>query len=254
MPHHDNEPLPDVPEMVPDRDDFDSYQRKQIKPKSKARASDNGDTSPRSGSGPLVYIFGIVAVAAAAWAGYLHTQLLSATERVVALEERLSTTDQSVNQSSVALQVKIQEVDAAVAQLRDETLKKMSGQIDRQSAQIAAVEKSAKSTQAALTATDQRVSEQNKTLDSTRAQIDKTVASIDASKQKIDQHQASIDSLSNKVKSVNDAQAKLDSRLSNNEEWVESINTFRKQMNREIVNIKQQVAGGKPAAGPAEIQ
>jgi hypothetical protein len=216
MPHHDNEPLPDVPEMVPDRDDFDSYPRKQ-KPKAKGRDSDNGYAPQKSGSSPLVYVVGLVAIAAAAWAGYLHTQLLSATERVVALEERLSTTDQSVNQSSVALQVKIQEVDAAVMQLRDETLKKMSGQIDRQSAQIAAVEKSAKSTQAALAATDQRVSEQNKTLDSTRAQIDKTVASIDASKQKIDQHQASIDSLSNKVKSVSDAQTKLASRLSNNE-------------------------------------
>ena len=55
------------------------------------------------------------------------------------------------------------------------------------------------------------------------------------------------------MKAVSDNQNKLDGRLSNNEEWVESINTFRKQMNREIVNIKQQIAGGKPATPPADV-
>lgn len=256
MSPRDNEPLPEVPELVPDRDDLASYHRqKQTKPKTKERTVDNGSVGvEKRSSGALTYVFGVIAIAAVGWAGYLHTQLLAATDRVTALEDRLSSTDESVNQSSVALQVKIKDLDTGLTQLRDESLKKLKAQIDQQGAQIASVEKAAKNAQSAITATDSRLAEQGKTVDGARAQIDKLSAAIDAHKQKTDQQQASIEALSSKVKAVSDSQTKLDSRLSNNEEWVDSINTFRKQMNREIVNIKQQIAGGKPAAVPAEIQ
>lgn len=255
MPPRDNDPLPEVPEIVPDRDDLATYHRqKQAKPKTRERAVENGGASiDKKSTGVLTYIFGVIAIAAVGWAGYLNMQLLAATDRVTALEDRLSSTDESVNQSSVALQVKIKDLDAALTQLRDESLKKMKAQIDQQGAQIASLDKSAKNAQSAIAATDSRLAEQGKTVDGARAQIDKLAAGIEANKQKNDQQQASIDALSGKVKAVGDSQVKLDSRLSNNEEWVDSINTFRKQMNREIVNIKQQIAGGKPAA-PAEIQ
>jgi methyl-accepting chemotaxis protein len=257
MSPHDNEPLPEIPEMVPDRDDLASYHRqKQIKPKTKERIDDSnsGSVEKKSGSGALTYVFGVLAIVAVGWAGYLHMQLINATDRVAALEDRLSSTDESVNQSSVALQVKIKDVDAALTQVRDETLKKMKAQIDQQTTQIAGLDKTAKNTQASVAGVDQKVAEQGKEIEGARAQIDKLAAVVDTHKQKADQQQASIDAVSNKVKSVSDSQAKLDSRLSNNEEWVDSINTFRKQMNREIVNIKQQIAGGKPAPAPAEIQ
>ena len=182
-------------------------------------------------------------------------QLRGAEERVVALEQRLSSTDESVNQSSVTLQVRIKELDAALTELRDTTLKSYKTTLDQRGAQLDNLDKVVKSTQGSATKLEQRVAEHDKTLDTARVQLDKISPLVDSSnlsKKKVDEHQLALDSLSGKIKAVSDAQIKLDSRLANNEEWVESINTFRKQMNREIVNIKQQVAGSKPGAAPAE--
>ncbi|HEY3699161.1 MAG TPA: hypothetical protein VGK97_07500 [Spongiibacteraceae bacterium] len=255
MPQHDNEPVSDIPQLVPDRDELASYQRhKQNKPKVHDHDDAEDSAGARSSGNVLLYIVGIVALAAAGAAGYLYMQLTSAQERIAALEQRLSSTDESVNQSSGALQVKINEINETLATVRDETLKKYKTQIDQQAAQITALDKTAKNTQTALSNTDKSIGEQNKTLEGLRADINKLPVLVEQTKQKIDQQQASLDSLSNKIKTVSDAQTKLDARLSNNEEWVDSINTFRKQMNREIVNIKQQIVGGKPTPPPADIQ
>jgi chromosome segregation ATPase len=254
MPQHDNEPLTDIPQMVPDRDELVSYQRQKQKNKPKESEEESGgETSSRSGN-TLVYVVGLIALLAAGAAGYLFTQLQNAQERVAALEQRLSSTDESVNQSSGALQVKINEVNDALAQVRDETLKKYKAQIDQQAGQITALDKSIKGTQSTLSSTDKNIGEQTKLIEGLRGDINKLPGLVDQAKQRIDQQQSALDALSNKVKGVNDAQTKLDARLANNEEWVESINTFRKQMNREIVNIKQQIAGGKPTPPPADIQ
>ncbi len=254
MPTPDNEELTNAPSMVPDRDELVSYQRqKSHKPKSK-ESTDADLQHPVRGSNALIYIVAVVAIVAVAAAGYLYTQLTDAKGRVAALEDRLSSTDASVNQSSGALQIKINEVNDALAQLRDETLKKYKAQIDQQATQISALERAGKNTQTAVAGEDRAIAEQTKAIDAVRADIAKLPPLFDQSNQRVDQQQAALNALSAKVKAVNDAQTKLDARLSNNEEWVDSINTFRKQMNREIVNIKQQIAGGKPMPPPADIQ
>jgi predicted nucleic acid-binding Zn-ribbon protein len=245
---HDKEPLPNIGNIVPDRDDVVSYQRqKQGKPKAKEQAA-GGESS---GGGAGTYVLVALILALAGWAGFLHYQLLSARDRVAVLEQRLSVTDESVNQSSVTMQVKLKELDAAFSQVRDETLKSYKALIDQHTGQIGNLDKASKNAQAALVKLDQRAGEQEKGLADTRAQIEKFPPLLDASKRKLDEHQAALDGLSGKLKTVAEGQSKLDGRLSNNEEWVESINLFRKQMNREIVNIKQQVAGGRPPA-PSE--
>lgn len=258
MPNIDDDELTNAPSMVPDRDELDSYKRQQqakgVKKESLGSEHDDGDEPVERSGNVLMYVIGLVALVGVGASGYLIVQLQNAQQRVAALEQRLSSTDESVSQSSGALQVKINEVSDALTQVRDETLKKYKAQIDQQASQIAALDKSGKNAQAAIANSDKAIAEQVKSIDALRGDINKLPTMLDPVKQKIDQHQASLDALSGKVKAVNDAQAKLDARLSNNEEWVDSINTFRKQMNREIVNIKQQIAGGKPAAAPAEIQ
>lgn len=259
MPNLDDDDITNAPSIVPDRDDLDSYQRqKQMKsPKKESAAAeqedDCDDDSESRPSNVLTYLIGLVALIGVGAAGYLFTQLQNAEQRVAALEQRLSSTDESIGQSSGALQVKINEVSDVLTQ-RDETLKKYKTQIDQQASQIAALEKSGKNAQAAIAGNDKALAEHVKSIDALRGEINELPTLVEPVKQKIDQQQAALDGLSTKIKGVSDAQTKLDARLSNNEEWVESINTFRKQMNREIVNIKQQVAGGKPPPAPAEIQ
>ncbi len=261
MPRHDNEPVPEIPALVPERDELATYQRKQSKPKGKERATEVGAESSaelsEGRSNTWAYVAGAIAVVAVGWAGYLQSQLLGAEQRVAALEQRLSSTDESVNQSSVTLQVRIKEVDAALTELRDGTLKSYKTTLDQRGAQLDNLDKVVKSTQGSATKLEQRVAEHDKALDSTRVQLDKVSPLVELSnlnKKKVDEHQLALDSLTGKLKAVSDGQAKLDGRLANNEEWVESINAFRKQMNREIVNLKQQIAGSKPAAAPEPTQ
>jgi chromosome segregation ATPase len=254
MPNIDDDDITNAPSIVPDRDELVSYQRQKQAKSSAKSAEDADDQVEGRGNGALTYVIGAVAILAVAAAAYLYLQLQDAQQRVAALEQRLSSTDESVNQSSGALQVKINEVNEAVAQLRDETLKKYKAQLDQQASQISALDKAGKNTQAAIAAGDKTLAEQTKSIEAIRGEIGKLPALVDLVKQKTDQQQAALDALSNKLKGVSDAQTKLDARLSNNEEWVDSINTFRKQMNREIVNIKQQIAGGKPTPPPADIQ
>lgn len=246
---HDNEPVPEIPGMVAERDEL---RQSPAKPKAREREK-AADKGARAHSNAWAYVAGAIALAAAGWAGYLHLQLQAAELRVAALEERLSSTDASVNQSSVALQVKINELDAALAELRDETLKRYKTSLDQRGAQIDTLDKALKSTQGGIAKLDQRLGEHDRALDNARAQIDKIPPTVDAARKRIDEQQAALDTLSSRIKTVSDGQNKLDARLSNNEAWVESINTFRKQMNREIVNIKQQIAGSRPTPAPEPI-
>lgn len=245
----DSELVPNIGNIVPDRDDAANYHRqKQSRPKAKdeAEADDAEEGTSRSGGGVLVYLLGVLILALGGFAGFLYQQLTLAQERVGALEQRLSMTDESVNQSSESMQVKLKELDAAFAQMRDETLKGYKAQLDKHSGQLDSLDKGAKNAQAALGKLGQRADEHDKSLADTRVQIEKIPPTVDAVRKKTDEHQAALEAVNGRVKTLADAQGKQGGRLDNNDQWVESINTFRKQMNREIVNIKQQVAGGKP--------
>jgi len=266
MSPNDNEPLQDIPHMVPDRDDVAEYQRQKqgkLKPADRnppadrhqyepREEADDDDYTPESGGGISRSLFAVVVIAILGWAGYLNWQLVQAQARVVALEQRLSVTDESVNQSGLALQVKIKDLDATLTQLRDETLSAQKTQLDQHSAQLAALDKSLKNSQSQLAQNGQRDEEQQKALDGVRGQLDKVAPLVDASKRKVDEQQASIEAANDKLNKLAAQQNKLEGRVGVNEEWVQSINTFRVQTNRELVNIKQQLVAGKAAPAPVE--
>lgn len=254
MSSQDNEQLSNIPRIVPDRDDVASYQRqKQGKTKPAAERSpepqDEGGNGT-TGGGISLPIFALVTVALLGWAGYLHWQLTQAQVRVGNLEQRLSMTDESLNQSGVAMQVKIKEIDTALGQLRDDTIKAQKAQLDRQGGLLTALDKSMKTAQASLTKVDQRGTDQQKTLDGVREQLDKVAPTVELTKRKLEEQQASLEAANDKINRAVAQQGKLESRIGSNEEWVQSINTFRVQTNRELVSIKQQLNTGKTA--PAE--
>jgi|GEM_PF-782811 len=265
MSPQDNEPLlQDIPHMVPDSDDVASYQRqKHSKSKPAARHAapveeevDNDEHDDHAdagaGGGISMSLFAVVVIAILGWAGYLQWQLLQAQGRVISLEQRLSVTDESVNQSGLSLQVKIKDLDTNLTQLREETLRQQKTQLDQHSAQLAALDKSLKGSQALLAKNDQRGEEQQKNLDGIHAQLDKTAPLAEAAKRKTDEQQAALDAANDRLAKLAAQQSKLEGRVGTNEEWVQSINTFRVQTNRELVNIKQQLVAGKAAPAPTE--
>ena len=265
MSPHD-EPLTDIPQIVPDRDDVASYQRQ--KPQAvKARAErerpraveveeEYDDEPAGGGNGAIVYLLAAVAALLLGWSGWLQFQLqntgtvLSASQaRITELEQKLSVTDESVNQSSVSMQVKIKDLDGEIRKLWDNVQKKNEQTLAAHQTQLAALDTSVKAAQAEVVKASQSLAAQQKSVETMRAQlskVEKTEATVELSKRKLDEQQVALESVTEKLNRISSEQEKLGQRISTNEEWVQSINNFRKQTNRELVNIKSLVA---PAAG-----
>ncbi len=260
---HDNEPLPEIPTMIPDRDDVEQYQRQKVGKQKPASSplleshDDRYDDVPASASKAPLYVLAVIAVAALGWAGFLQLQLASTQTaldawqmRVGDLEKRLSITDESANQSSSTLQVKLKELDEALVKVRDDNLKRAKTTLDQHTAQIATIEQTLKSTQGTAGKVEKAVDEQEKTLAAAKGQLDKLAPTVELSKRKLEEQQAAIESLTEKGNVTSANVEKLGLRMNTNEEWVQSINNFRKQTNREIVNIKQQIGGPVSEAAP----
>lgn len=260
MSRHDNEPLHNAPQIVPERDEVASRQRR---PSGKGRAVEaEAGNEPRDGSagaegrrrtGPMGWLFGLLALAALGWAGYLQMQLeetralISSYQlRVEDLEGRLSVTDESVTESSVAMQVKLKELDAEIRKLWDNVWKKTQQTMQQHSSQIATLQKGQKSVQANTAGIEKKLTQQATALAEVRKEMDrfaKSEATGELNKRKLEEQQAALEALSGKLGQIANDQSRLAQRVGTNEEWVQSINNFRKQTNRELVNIKQQMSG-----------
>lgn len=265
MSRHDDEPsLTDIPSIVPERDDRVAPPRGKAAPRSRPEqpAVDEEiyeDEPPRRGGGAGLWLLALLVVGLAGWAGFLHMQLsqsqavlASYQGRVADLEQRLSVTDESVNQSSVAMQVKIKELDGEIRKLWDNVWKKQQETLTAHQGQLATLDKSVKAAQGEVAKISKDFTAQQKTVAGMRSQLEKagkTEATVELSKRRLDEQQVALESVTERLSRIASEQEKLGQRISTNEEWVQSINNFRKQTNRELVNLKSQVApvpGGQP--------
>ncbi len=260
MSPHDNEPLTDIPRMVPERDDVVSYQRQKpqsAKPRAernRAAEVDDDYEEPATGGGnsAVVYLLAVVAAGLLGWAGWQQLQLsdtrveMAASQaRIADLEQRLSVTDESVNQSSVAMQVKLKDLDGEVRKLWDNVWKKNQETLAAHQTQLASLDKAVKAAQAEVAKASQGLAAQQKGVEGMRGQLEqmaRTEATVELSKRKLDEQQVALESVTEKLNRITAEQNKLAQRIATNEEWVQSINNFRRQTNRELVNIKSMMS------------
>lgn len=262
---HDNEPLHHE-SIVPERDEVASRQRSKAtgrqRPSEPERERDaaTGPAAERRGAGPLVWLLALVALAGVGWAGYLQLQLAEAQSqmasyqlRVEDLESRLSVTDESVNQSSLAMQVKIKELDGEIRKLWDNVWKKTQQTLEQHSGQLAKLEKSVTAIQGATGGVEKKLTQQGEAIAELRKQSDryaKAEATGELNKRKLEEQQVALEAVTEKLGRMATDQTRLAQRVGTNEEWVQSINNFRKQTNRELVNLKQQVSGAPAPLEP----
>jgi chromosome segregation ATPase len=77
-----------------------------------------------------------------------------------------------------------------------------------------------------------------------QAQIDKAVASAAGMASKVSSLEASV------ARSAG-AQKDFEKRIATNEQWVESINAYRKQVNRRLEELQKLIAPSTPSAQPS---
>lgn len=234
----------------PDADDIQAYQRER-----RTRIVDRiGDVPEVSGGGGSdgkaggSWVMWVVIAVLLVGAYYLYKQLEVARaqqtldqQRILRLEKQLNVTDESVSETSDQFQKQMQFLDTEVRKLWDNVWKRSKEQLAEHESKIEKLEKSLASLNTQIAGLNSKIAEVEKAnagykkeLASLKTQQDKTRNMAETNWSEI----AELKEGGNMGEKV----ARLESRIKANEEWLESINAFRKQVNRDISNLRETVS------------
>jgi chromosome segregation ATPase len=246
MSSHDDK-LTDIPQMIPERDELDSYRRQRIetpeprKPAKPAKAAATESAAGVSSGWRLLavagLVLGLVATGAAVALLQQATALKSALEqsnlRISDLEGRLSSTGDSMSQSSASMQVKLKELGAEVDKLwaasrksgsrgdeLDAALKKTGGTVEADRKQIAALAAGQEQLKQQVVAS-QDLAGAIKTLQEQQGNL-----------------QSAIGRLNSTMNSLASTQSAQEARIKDNEQWVQSNIEFRKQVTQRLTRLE----------------
>jgi chromosome segregation ATPase len=199
-------------------------------------------------------IYGLLAliIAGLAFLSFqLYAQATKLDGRVMELEKRLSSTDESLNQSGAVMQVSIKELKERVLE---------------QESQVAKLWVSAKKNQAAIEAEDQQanvlaqqvkaqgdqVSALTKTSDAVVGEIKvlkaraETISDIDA---KVKEHAQTIAALKKQLAALEKENDSMSKKVEQSTGWIESNNAFRQQTNQSLNRLEQQIKNLQSGGG-----
>ncbi len=232
------------------------------------RKTQSAPPPPASGGGGFVMFMLTVLVLALTGASYyLYEQLTSAQKqlasgqgRIDVLEQRLSVADESITESSVSTQVKLKELDFEVRKLWDNVWKKQKDELAQheaslvaQKADLAKAEKRIAALEAKLRVSDEQVAKIVKSYNSERESLTSMAGKLDRVIAQSEVNRKQLLDMGKQVASGGalDARVKdLERRVTQNDEWLDSINAFRKQVNRDIESMRltmSQYHAGSPS-------
>ena len=189
----------------------------------------------------------VAAAVACAWAWQLQvaleasqTQAKSLSSRVADLEALLSDTDESVEKSAAALSAQLKVVDTETRRL-EQRRREMDVRLDK-------VEKNTGSALTRVGNLEPLVNEQGKTV----AALKSVAGDLDRLARSARDSQANMERLADGANKANLERAALNKRVAANEEWIEAINAFRKQVNANISRLESEIRAAQSA--PAGMQ
>jgi chromosome segregation ATPase len=243
---HDD--LEHIPAIVPTRD------AENHRPAGNSATRQSRSSGAR-GAGPAVAGLGViprlaitvalvVAAVACAWAWQLQQVLQESAalgeeyeRRIGDLEARLSDTDEGMNQNAEVQAAKIRELDSEVRKLWDNVWKKASARLTKLEKDAAAQGKKIDAASTGLATARGEIKSADgdiAKLNSVAGELERVIASGKV-------HQAEVERVADTISQVNLDLAKLNKRVQDNEEWIQSINAFRKQVNASIVELQAAV-------------
>ena len=190
----------------------------------------------------------VAAAVGCAWAWQLQVALDASQSdarmlatRVADLEALLSDTDESVEKSAAALGAQLNVVDKETRRL-EQRRREMDVRLDK-------VEKNTGSALTRVGKLEPLVSEQGKTV----ATLKSVAGDLDRLAKTAKDSQANMERLADNVNKANLERAALNKRVGSNEEWIEAINAFRKQVNANISRLETEIRAAQSGA-PAGMQ
>jgi chromosome segregation ATPase len=252
---HDD--LDHIPSIVPTRDGVPQRNiSKSSADRGERRRSPGAQKQPSSAGGTgllarlIIAISLVTAVLACAWAWQLQTQLQQANEhisnyaaRIGDLEARLSDTDEGMNQNAAVQATKVAKLETEVRKIWDsvketkDRLGKLDGAGASQAKNIKGLEGSLSTAQSQLKAASDDIAK----LNSVAGDLARLISSAKA-------NQAEVERVADSLNRIDLALAKLDKRVAGNEEWVGSVNAFRKQVNTSLGELQSTVRAMQTAS------
>ena len=250
--------LTEIPSFAARRDEaVDSAPRKAIPGRGR-------DGSGKGGASQVLVILSFIAVCALsayAWYSYQLISELTADQsrtgkQVQSLENLLTDTDETVTKSAAAMGAQLNLLDSEVRKLWD--ARKTSNRA------LSDLEKADKTTDATLKTLKENGFRQKKTLDALTAdltELQALSADIERLAGSARQIQNDVERLADDVNRANLERASIGNRVTANEEWVESINGFRKQVNANVSQLRADIrqlsarveaAASMPTVTPAQ--
>jgi len=239
MPHDD---LDHIPSIVPSRDTGTHSATPSSQPR--------GAKATRAGGGAGIWtrlfltITLVIAAVACAWAWQLQEQLEQSGHvmeryeaRISDLEDRLSDTDEGLSQNTATMAVKIKGLYSEVDKLWASAWRKNKAKIEALETssklhrnKLASTEKSLGTTKSELKVASGDIVK----LKSVTGELDRLLAISKA-------RQAEIERVADDLNRINLEYSKIDKRVKDNQEWLDSINAFRSQVNSALTRMQADI-------------
>ena len=185
----------------------------------------------------------VVATVALAWAWQLQQELNDTRDslerysvRTGDLEDLLSDTDETVNQSATAMRVQLKRLDTENRKLWD--ARKVSNN------KISKLEKTSSAQGSNLVIIKKTVTKNEKQLPILQEEVSrftilaKDLTNLTASAKR---NQVEVERVADGINRIDLEQAKLEKRVSENEGWIESINVSRRQVNGKLTQLENTI-------------
>jgi chromosome segregation ATPase len=251
---HDD--IDNIPSIVPGRD------RDEVRPAAKGGAKRpaggagnskdrRGAASRRASDGGagiwarlFITLALVVAAVACAWAWQLQEELRQAgfvmeqyEQRIGDLEDRLSDTDEGLSQNTATMAVKIKELYSEVDKLWASAWRRNKAKIEALEKQSAANTKKVDSTASSLTKDEARL----KSVAGDIAKLKTVAGDLERLMASAKTNQREVERVADSLNSINLEFAKLGKRVESNEEWVGSVNAFRRQVNSTLTRLQASI-------------
>ncbi len=243
-----------IPSFAADRDEAVASAPRGAVPTRSPRAVASAGTSGMTRLG-LTIAF-VVAAVACAWAFQLQTELDRADQdqaalatRVADLEALLSDTDESINKSAQNLGAQMRLLDSEVRKLWD-ARKISNNTLDKLEKSAGSLEGRTKKLESASSTQSSAVASLNKDI----AALKKVSGDLERLAKNAKQAQTDVERLADSVNKANLERASLNKRVTANEEWVQSINAFRKQINSSIADLEGRLRAMQSSPGTTSMQ
>lgn len=248
--------IPEIPSFAASRDEAVVSAPRGAVPTNRG-ARNNGAAG--SGGGLLTRLAAtlglVIAAVACAWAWQLQQVLdtslveqAAVQQRVADLEALLSDTDETVNQSTAALGAQLKMVDTETRRL-EQRRREFDVRLDKLEKAGVTAESNIKNLQTASASQGKDL----KTMKSDLAALTKVANDLERLAATARQSQESVERLADGLNKSNLDSAALKKRVATNEEWIESINAFRKQVNANMSRLEQAIRSAQSSA-PAASQ